>query len=196
MALSNTSTTTLTRPEVSRHNSTTDTTLAVGDDATLTLGTDALIVVDDTLRSPRRSARTCFGLFSYRSVSSQSIPYYHVLSGQLIDNTLQVKYTSPVSTKKSSARLYVRTLEYTIACGEHDLSFAQKWLARLRQSAYGPSAQLRKRVQVIINPYGGAGRAWDIYQTRCASIFEAAGCTLSVCVTQYPRPRHRDCTRN
>lgn len=185
MSLSNTSTTTLTRPELSRPRSTTDTILAVGDDATLTLGTDALIIVDDTLRSPPRSARTCFGLVSHKSVSSQSIPYYHVLSGQLVDHTLQIKYTKPGSTKKSTARLQVCTLRYTIAASEHELGCTQKWLARLLQSAYGPAVQIQKRVKVLINPYGGAGRALSIYRTRCAAIFEAAGCTLSTCTTQY-----------
>lgn len=92
-----------------------------------------------------------------------------------------MKYVKPKSTKKN-ARLFVRTLIYSVSAPP---DLAQRWTEQLLDKAYG-LAMRNKRIRVLINPYGGAGRAQSIYNKNIAPIFDAAGC-----ITHVERTTHR-----
>lgn len=47
------------------------------------------------------------------------------------------------------------------------------------ENAYGP-VQRNRRIKVLVNPYGGAGKAPAIYAKLVAPIFAAAGCEIDV----------------
>ena len=58
-------------------------------------------------------------------------------------------------------------------------STASAWVSSLLDRAYG-TAQRKKRIKLIINPYGGAGKAVKICQTQIEPIFAAARCEVDV----------------
>lgn len=65
-----------------------------------------------------------------------------------------------------------------------DSNTIEGWVERLLDRAYGAS-QRRKRIKVLINPFGGRGAAQKIYHAHIAPIFAAAKCELDVEQTQY-----------
>jgi sphingosine kinase len=60
-----------------------------------------------------------------------------------------------------------------------DSDLAAVWVERLLQKAYGAS-QRQKRVKVLINPFGGQGKASQLYHKHVAPILAAARCELDV----------------
>jgi sphingosine kinase len=60
-----------------------------------------------------------------------------------------------------------------------DSTHADAWVEKLLARAYG-TAQRRKRIKVLINPFGGRGAALKIYNKHIATIFAAARCELDV----------------
>jgi len=64
------------------------------------------------------------------------------------------------------------------------LERATRWTASLLDRAYG-SAQRNKRIKLLINPYGGAGKAAKLYTREIEPIFAAARCQVDVERTQY-----------
>lgn len=86
-----------------------------------------------------------------------------------------MKYVRPKSTKKNS-RLFVRTLIYSVSAPP---DLAQRWTDQLLDKAYG-LAMRNKRIKVLVNPYGGAGRAQSIFTKHILPIFDAAGCIIHV----------------
>lgn len=56
---------------------------------------------------------------------------------------------------------------------------AQRWTDQLLDKAYG-LAMRNKRIKVLVNPYGGAGRAQSIFTKHILPIFDAAGCIIHV----------------
>jgi sphingosine kinase len=46
-------------------------------------------------------------------------------------------------------------------------------------------SQVRKRFKVIINPFGGRGNAYELFEKSCRPILEAANCSLDVHITEY-----------
>lgn len=103
-----------------------------------------------------------------------------MLDAQLNSNTITINYVRP-KKPDSNSTLRLRTLIYPIAA---TAEVAEKWTNRLIHSAYG-NAQRRKRIKVLINPYGGAGRASTIYNKHIGPLFEAAGCVVDVQRTQH-----------
>lgn len=65
-----------------------------------------------------------------------------------------------------------------------DAESAKIWVARLLDRAYGES-QRHKRIKVLINPFGGAGKAPKWYTRDIEPIFTAARCVLDVERTSY-----------
>lgn len=108
------------------------------------------------------------------------IPYFNVLNAQLHSSTITINYVRPKKPDANS-QLRLRTLIYPVAT---TTELAEKWIARLISSAYG-SAQRKKRIKVLINPYGGAGKAEAIYNKHIGPLFEAAGCIVDVQKTQH-----------
>lgn len=60
-----------------------------------------------------------------------------------------------------------------------DSNEATAWVGRLLEKAYGPS-QRQKRIKVLINPFGGQGKASQLYHKHIAPILAAARCELDV----------------
>jgi sphingosine kinase len=58
-------------------------------------------------------------------------------------------------------------------------AYADAWAEKLLARAYGAS-QRRKRIKVLINPFGGQGAALKLYNQHIAGIFAAAHCELDV----------------
>jgi len=64
------------------------------------------------------------------------------------------------------------------------LSAAKSWLDQLMDRAYG-TAQRRKRIKVIVNPFGGQGSAAKIYARDVEPILKAAKCELDMEATTH-----------
>ena len=65
-----------------------------------------------------------------------------------------------------------------------DNTLVTTWVEKLLDRAYG-AAQRRKRMKVLVNPFGGKGAAQKIYHKQIAPIFAAARCELDVQQTEY-----------
>ncbi|KAK6369559.1 sphinganine kinase lcb4 [Exophiala oligosperma] len=152
-----------------------ESTLSVGRNATLTLGTDAVIVLDDGLRGD--SGFDCFGLFK-RTTNTRSIPFFNVLWAELVKGELTIRYAKP-SSKSANAPVSVAYINYTIESTTAVEEKALRWIDRLLDRAYG-KAQRNKRIKLLINPFGGAGKAAKIYAKAIEPIFAAARCELDV----------------
>lgn len=61
---------------------------------------------------------------------------------------------------------------------------ASNWVDRLLDRAYGPS-QRNKRIKVLINPFGGKGKAAKLYIHEIEPIFAAARCEVDAESTKY-----------
>ncbi|KAF1936306.1 hypothetical protein EJ02DRAFT_459646 [Clathrospora elynae] len=131
--------------------------LTVSSDASLTLGTDSLVIV---------------------GMKTSSIPFYNILWAALSDDgQVTIQYAHAESKKAVRAASIAYTLD------QPDLELAGAWIHKLLDRAYGAS-QRRKRIKVIVNPFGGKGGAINIYAKLIAPIFAAAGCELDVQHTQ------------
>ena len=89
---------------------------------------------------------------------------------------ITIHYAKPY---KSSVR--VAYLHYTLDGSTDD---ATKWTARLLDRAYG-KAKRQKRIKVLINPFGGRGKAARWYAQEIEPIFAAAKCEVDVEKTNY-----------
>ncbi|KAL9109366.1 MAG: hypothetical protein Q9227_005996 [Pyrenula ochraceoflavens] len=137
-----------------------DSTLAVSRNASLTLGTDALIVLEST--------------------TTRAIPFYNVLWADFTKVDITIQYAKP--TSKSDVR--VAYIHYDLSPDQIDPAVVKAFVSRLLDRAYG-SAQRLKRIKVLVNPYGGAGKAAKWYNRDIEPIFAAARCEVDVEKTQY-----------
>ncbi|KIX95113.1 uncharacterized protein Z520_09029 [Fonsecaea multimorphosa CBS 102226] len=151
-----------------------ESTLGVGRNATLTLGTDAVIVLDEGLRTSE--GFDCFGLFSQRTTNTRSIPYFNVLWAEIVKSELTVHYARPTS-KSANSPVRVAYINYTLENSTALLDKAERWVERLLRRAYG-QAQRNKRLKVLINPFGGKGNAVKQYSKEIEPIFAAARCEV------------------
>lgn len=76
-----------------------------------------------------------------------------------------------------SDKYTVKTIKISLASGENDVS-------KLLDLAYGPSKR-QKRLLVLINPFGGQGKAQSIFQTHGEPMFRAARCEVDIKLTEY-----------
>ncbi|KAI4214538.1 MAG: hypothetical protein LQ351_002955 [Letrouitia transgressa] len=133
-------------------------TLIAGRSATLTLATDSLIILE---------AKT-----------TQAIPFFNILWVELVGPDVVIRYARP--TSKDVVR--VTTVTYSVEKPEHH--HAVSWVAKLLDRAYGES-QRRKRIKVLINPFGGKGSAQKSYLRDVEPVFAAARCEIDVERTQF-----------
>jgi sphingosine kinase len=154
--------------------------LTVDRNATLTLATDALIVLDEGLAHRRREPRNCCGLLASSTKTTRAIPFYNVLWAELHDLEITVQYAQP-SGKKGCA---VGHVHYTLTDkGSH--AHAQAWVEALLDRSYPGSVKRRKRVKVLVNPFGGQGHAQKLWTREIEPIFAAAKCHVDVEKTAY-----------
>ena len=155
--------------------------LTVDRNATLTLGTDALIVLDEGLRH-RRAAGNCCGLLPQLSKTTRAIPFYNVLWADFHDLDGVTVHYALSTGKKSCVVGYVHYNVVDKSLHAH----AKKWVERLMGRAYPPSnTKRRKRIKVLINPFGGQGYAQKLWTREVEPIFAAARCEVEVEKTAY-----------
>ncbi|KAH0366752.1 sphingoid long chain base kinase, partial [Aureobasidium melanogenum] len=152
-------------------------TLFVSEDASLTLGADATIILDD--RFVHREAANCCGLLPTRSKTTHSIPYYNILDASLDGLELTIQHALP--TSKKSCR--PATISYTLI-DKTSIDAAKSWLSKLLDLAYGKS-QRHKRIKVLVNPFGGQGAAQKLYASEVEPLFRAAGCLIDAEETKH-----------
>ncbi|EXJ77354.1 sphingosine kinase [Capronia epimyces CBS 606.96] len=153
-----------------------ESTLAVGRNATLTLGTDTVIVLDEGLR--KATGFNCFGLWPQRTTSTRSIPYFNVLWAEIVKDDLTIRYAKPES-KSADSPVHVAYINYTLDSSAYTQERASRWVHRLLDRAYGQSRR-NKRIKLLINPFGGAGKASKLYTREIEPIFAAARCEVDV----------------
>ena len=153
--------------------------LTVDRNATLTLGTEALIVLDEGLRH-RRGAANCCGLLPQLSKTTRAVPFYNVLWAELSSFDVTIHYA--LSTGKKSCT--VGYINYTVT--DKTLhAHAKRWVERLMERAYPPTTKKRKRIKVLINPFGGQGYAQKLWTREVEPLFAAAHCEVEVERTAY-----------
>jgi sphingosine kinase len=153
--------------------------LTVDRNATLTLGTDALIVLDEGLKYRRTASNFC-GLLPQLGKTTQAIPFYNVLWAELEDLELTIKYAR-VTGKKSCSVGIIRYGVVDKALHGH----AKRWIERLLDRAYPPATKKRKRIKVLVNPFGGQGNAQKFWTREVEPVFAAARCEVDVERTMY-----------
>ncbi|KAL9029244.1 MAG: hypothetical protein Q9196_002497 [Gyalolechia fulgens] len=153
-----------------------ETTLIVGRTASLTLATDCLIVLDEGFAQKQRW--NCFGLLRNESKTTQAIPFYNILWADISGFELTIRYAKPMPRNLVRAS----TINYPIE--KPGDTRAASWLASLLDRAYGES-QRNKRIKLLINPFGGKGKAQKWYLRDIEPIFAAARCEVDVEKTQY-----------
>jgi len=153
-------------------------TLAVDLQTSLTLGTDALVVED---ARDQGNGAACCGLSRAGSTPGviMSLPFAHILWAEHADEGhVTVEYAQLMANQA----VCPATLRYSLdkphsgRCGA--------WVERLLARAYGASQQ-RKRVKVLINPFGGQGAARKTYYKAIAPVFAAARCVVDVEETRH-----------
>lgn len=110
--------------------------------------------------------------------STSAISLYNVLDAKINPSTLVITYAEH-STKDEVS---VTTLHYPV--GEKEKPAVEAWMNKLLDLAYG-TAQRRKRLKILINPFGGKGNAESLYQRYAAPIFAAGQCQVDVQTTEY-----------
>jgi sphingosine kinase len=99
----------------------------------------------------------------------------------LIKIDVTIQYAKPFGKRDVS----VAQLTYTLdPSSTTDAERAKTWVARLLDRAYGES-QRRKRIKVLINPFGGAGKAAKWYARDIEPVLTAARCEMNVERTSY-----------
>ena len=113
--------------------------------------------------------------------STLRIPYFHVLWAELPDDRQQLtlRYAAPNSKKDD-----VRVACVTAVIDKEQRLKTRTWIDRLLDRAYG-QVQRRKRVQVLVNPVGGQGKAVGIFEQHVEPIFVAAQCRVDAVHTTY-----------
>lgn len=110
------------------------------------------------------------------SANTRSIPYYNILWAEVTKIDISIQYAKP-----SKSTVHVAYIHYAF---EAESDVPARWTARLMDRAYGP-AQRNKRIKLLINPFGGTGKAGKLYTSRIEPIFAAAKCEVDVEHTSY-----------
>lgn len=117
-------------------------------------------------------------LLEDKTKTTHAISLYNVLDAEVTASSLAITYAQH-STKNDVS---VTSLHYPIT--EKEKPAVEAWTERLVALSYGTS-QRRKRLKVLINPFGGRGTAANLYKTYAAPIFAAARCQVDVQSTEY-----------
>ncbi|KAG8533332.1 uncharacterized protein KY384_002115 [Bacidia gigantensis] len=133
-------------------------TLAVGRNASLTLATESLIVLG--------------------SKTTLVVPFFNILWAETSGHYVTIQYAKP--TSKNVVR--VVSIHYLVDKPQDDHVIS--WVSRLLNRAYGVS-QKNKKIKVLVNPFGGQGKAQKWFLRDIEPIFAAAKCELNVERTLY-----------
>ncbi|KAJ5578071.1 uncharacterized protein N7459_007035 [Penicillium hispanicum] len=136
-----------------------DSTLLIDKSVSLTLGSDSLLIVEP------------------KAKTTHAISLYNVLDAEVNPSHLVITYAVP-STKNDVS---VTAAHYPIL--EKEKPATEAWVSKLLDLAYG-HAQRRKRLKILVNPFGGKGTAANLYKTHAAPVFAAARCQVDVQSTE------------
>ena len=139
----------------------------------------ASLVLDCFLKvMPVRRSRQCAvaNLEIPETTKTRSIPYFNVLWAEIVKDDLTIRYAKPTS-KAANSPVHVAYINYTLDNSSSQLDRASRWVARLLDRSYGQS-QRNKRIKLLINPFGGAGKAAKLYTKEIEPIFAAARCEV------------------
>ncbi|KAF2833469.1 sphingoid long chain base kinase-like protein [Ophiobolus disseminans] len=165
-------------PQPPRHNIDVPDTLVVGRNASLTLGTDSLVLLDEDLLDSK-GAGCCGVSLPGKDNPTRAIPFYNILWAEHSeDGNVTIQYAQTAAKKAVRPAIISYTLD------KPDSRLAEAWIAKLLDRAYGTS-QRQKRIKVLINPFGGQKGAMKIYHKSIAPILAAARCELDVQKTEY-----------
>ncbi|KAL8847045.1 MAG: hypothetical protein Q9221_007905 [Calogaya cf. arnoldii] len=153
-----------------------DSTLIAGRTASLTLGTDSLIVLDEGFA--QRKKWNCCGLLPNESRTTHAIPFYNILWADLSKFEISIRYARPTGANV----VRVSTINYPVEKPDHPRAIG--WVEHLLDRAYGES-QRKKRIKLLVNPFGGQGKAQKWYLRDIEPILAAARCKLDLQKTQY-----------
>ncbi|KAF8654225.1 hypothetical protein AX16_003749 [Volvariella volvacea WC 439] len=118
-----------------------------------------------------------------RSVKETTIPHHYVLAAQFDKNTRRF-WCSYVHKKNSSGPYTLKSLEATV--DEAESGNAETWVHATMNALYEDKGIKRgRRLKVIINPFGGVGKAVSVYANIVEPILKAAGCELDVTHTTH-----------
>ncbi|CZT16719.1 related to sphingolipid long chain base kinase [Ramularia collo-cygni] len=155
--------------------------------ASLTLGTDSLIHLDESAPWPAH----CCHLLPSLSKTTRAIPFHNILWAQGQGSDIEIWYTE--SAGRRGRKCVVGTLKYDLP--DTDSKTASSWITALLDRAYPPGTQARKRVKVLVNPFGGQGHATKIWESQVRPIFAAAQWEVDVEMTSH-RGHAIDIARN
>ena len=110
--------------------------------------------------------------------TTQAIPFFNILWAELSDFAITIQYARTI------AKNVVRAASVDYLVDKPQRSYAQSWVTKLLDRAYGES-QRKKRIKVLINPFGGSGSAQKWYLRDIEPIFAAARCEIDVERTLY-----------
>jgi sphingosine kinase len=155
--------------------------LTVDRNATLTLGTDALILLDEGLRHKRAASNFC-GLLPQLAKTTRAIPFHHVLWAEFDDVEVAIQYTQTTGRNAGSCR--VQRISYAVT--DKSLhTFAKRWVQQLLDRAYPVNVMRKKRIKVLVNPFGGQGQAQKLWTSQIEPVLAAAMCHVDVECTKY-----------
>ncbi|RDL42242.1 Sphingoid long chain base kinase-like protein [Venustampulla echinocandica] len=153
-----------------------DATLALGRNVTLSLGTDSLIVLDESFENSGRS--NCCNLWPSGIANTRAIPFYNILWAELLDSELTIQFASQAAKKRVQAATLSYPVEYQM------VELVNQWVARLLDRSYGES-QKRKRVKALVNPHSGKGSAEKWYYRDVEPLLKAAQSTIEMVKTRH-----------
>lgn len=166
-------------PDVTPSTSTTGNVLIVDRNVTLSLATDALIVLDEGLRQRRQLSNGC-GLLPGLMKTTRAIAFHNVLWVELVNTELVIDYAK-ITGKRSCVPARI---QYTVS--DRSLhAHTKSWVKALMDRAYPPQVKRAKRIKVLINPFGGQGYAQKLWTRDVEPIFAAARCVMDVEKTSY-----------
>lgn len=112
------------------------------------------------------------------SKDTHAIALYNVLHAELSPAGLTITYAEPVSKNDVS----VASLRYPIV--QEQKEDVEAWVGKILDLAYG-AATRKKKLSVLVNPFGGKGTALSLYNQYAAPVFAAAKCDVDLQVTSH-----------
>ncbi|CAI2179598.1 6665_t:CDS:2 [Funneliformis geosporum] len=107
-----------------------------------------------------------------------SIPVRNILYVAL-DKTEDISIRINVLVPKDKLTLKLKEYSFEVI----DEESAQSWIKTVNSTAYKDAKQA-KHFKVFINPFGGSGKAVKVFNQSVKPIFDAAGCTYDVTLTE------------
>ncbi|EER27986.1 sphinganine kinase lcb4 [Coccidioides posadasii str. Silveira] len=154
-----------------------DSVLAVGPKTLLILTAKSLVIADENAKK-KDSRSCCSPYWCSGKLQRLSIPYFNVLWADVSHEYITIKYAESTSNDDVS----VASVYYPVDPAHK--SKTKQWLEELMNAAYG-KAQREKKVKVLINPFGGKGRAQKLYSREVEPVFAAAQCEVDVEITTH-----------